>query len=279
MSTIKTLRSLTASLMWAWALTCSFVDGAQPTQQDPKPDAKPSESQTQEPATQEPANAPKQEPISADAKSWALYEPAESRASFKMPVKPSLKQRMYTPVEGQPPIKIHNYLGVFNDDKGLLLFNYHDLYQKPGEAAVEETLKLAMLESISSLGGRLISEQKIRYRTNPGRTFEFRFAREKEAVFYKGIARVFLVGNRQYQVAVMMEEDKFDLKISDAFLNSLRLIEPEPESKEGTESTQKDSTEDKTNLPESETKPESDSTEDGAEPKLKLPLGDDGVRQ
>lgn len=285
MFTTKPLRFLLANLMSVLVLTYS-AGAAQPTQQDSKSEIIVSDSKNPQLSTQEADSPSAQGPVSANSKDWNLFEPKDSRASFKMPVKPTLKQRMFTPVEGQPPIKIHNFLGVFNDDKGLLLFNYHDLYQAPADAAIEETLKEAMLESISSVRGRLVSEQKIRYRTNPGRTFEFRFARNE--VFYKGTARIFLVGNRQYQVAVMMEEDKFDKQVADSFLNSLRLSEPEVKAKADSETKMDDtvSTDGKANSAEdSAIKSEDDSdikienvTEEDADSssELKLPLNDDG---
>jgi hypothetical protein len=278
MSTIKIIRFFFASLMWALAVTCVSVGSAQPTQQEPKSEqdgaasnANQSESETPAPTTQKSVTPLKQEPISSDSKTWTLFEPAESRASFRMPVKPSFKQRMYTPVEGQPPIKIHNYLGVFNNDKGLFLFNYHDLNQVPLDSAIEEIFKMAMLESISRVGGRLIKEELIRYRKNPGRMFEFRFA--KNDVFYKGIARIFLIGKRQYQVAVIMEEASFDQKICNSFLNSLTLTEPEAEPKDAADSKKTDSIEEETKLTESE------SEQGDAEPDLQLPLDDDGTLQ
>jgi hypothetical protein len=158
---------------------------------------------------------------------WIENKPEGARAQFKMPMKPVVRERMSTPVATQPPIKIHNFIGTSEDQQQLFLFNYHDLHQAPVETAIEGTMKEAMLQALSSVGARLLAEQPIRYRTNPGKAYEFRFARDEK--IYKGLARIFLVGNRQYQIAVMMKEDGFDQALADKFLNSLRLIEPQSE--------------------------------------------------
>jgi hypothetical protein len=184
------------------------------------------------PASPSAAQEPEKQEEPAD--DWIKSQPEGARAQFKMPVQPVMKERMLTPVPDQPPIKIRIFNGTTKDQTQVYVFNYHDLHQTPADTAIEETLKEAMLQSLSSVRARLIAEQPIRYRTIPGKAFEYRFARGNE--FYKGFARIFLAGNRHYQITVFMKEDRFDQQAADKFLNSFRLFETEPK----TDKTQQD---------------------------------------
>jgi hypothetical protein len=207
----------------------------------PEPEiTKTQESAPSNPAQNEEAQGLRQdEPVTEDTEKWLVIKPAEARAEFKVPRKPQLTERMFTPIDNQPPIKVRNHLLTFNNEKGLFLFSYHDLHQVPAEGAIEETLRGAMHGSILSVNGRLLKpESRIRYHNHPGFSFEFRFANKE--VYFKGFSRVFLVGQRQYQITAILEETSFDEKIANAFLNSLRLIEAETETENSTDAGQKD---------------------------------------
>jgi hypothetical protein len=76
----------------------------------------------------------------------------------------------------------------------------------------------------------MLTHNPIRYGTNPGCYYEFRFSNNQ--VFFKGAARILIVGKRQYQIATFLEEENYDKELALAFLDSFKILEDEPESKE-----------------------------------------------
>jgi hypothetical protein len=191
-------------------------------------DDNPPQVTTTEKTQQEPEGLKEDEPVTADTERWLQFKPEGAFVEIKMPRKPRLTERIMTPIEGQPPIKIKNYVLNFNDNKGIFILTYHDLHEAPVETAVDDTLKEAMLGSVLNVRGRLLSQNRIRYGTHPGYSFEFRLANNN--VFFKGVGRVFLVGKRQYQIAAILEEENYDQKLATAYLDSFTIIEPEPDS-------------------------------------------------
>ncbi len=188
--------------------------------------------------------------VNSDTLLWQDFQPADANAEFKTPAKPRLVERMIVPVPDQPPVKLRSYSVPFNEETGLFLFSYFDLPVEPSEELVNDTLLGAMEGSILSVGGRKLSEgKKIRYRNYPGLAYEFRYAHE--AKVYQGSSRVFLVGPRQFQVTAIMLEEKYDKGTAEAFLNSLRLIEPQPETAEPTEESKDEAAESKEGVTES----------------------------
>jgi len=161
---------------------------------------------------------------------WPIHNPSESRVEFKMPEKPRLSERMFTPIENQPPIKVRNYVGSYQQGNRVMVVNYHDLPELPGEELVDVILESALVGSVANLNGKVLDQKKIRYEEYPGREYRFRFARG-ETVF-RGISRVFLVGQRQYMISLMMKEEEFNDKLADEFLASFRLEEKPAENQQ-----------------------------------------------
>lgn len=186
--------------------------------------------QTDDAAPQKQEGLNEDEPVTKDTSRWIEFKPAGAGAQVKMPRKPRLSERMMTPVEGQPPIKIKNYVLNFDDNKNTLLFSYHDLHEAPVETAIEDTWREAMLGSVLSVRGRLLTHNPIRYGTNLGCYYEFRYANNQ--VFFKGAARILIVGKRQYQIAALLEETKYDQELVLAFLDSFKILEEEEAKKE-----------------------------------------------
>jgi hypothetical protein len=133
-------------------------------------------------------------------------------------------ERMFTPVENQPAIKVRLHLVSFNQGRAASIFSYHDLHAPPATAqTINQTLEGAVIGSLANVYGKLISQQRIRYKENPGLEFAYNYAQGE--TIYRATARVFLVGKRQYQISLLMEDAHFDEALAKAYLNSLRLYE------------------------------------------------------
>lgn len=165
-------------------------------------------------------------------KTWPSHAPEASRMAFQMPDRPRFSERTLTPIEGQAAIRVRNYVGSYDGSRFVLVASFHDLPIVPEERElIKETLEGAMRGSILNLNGKLIESKAIRYVDNPGIEYVFRFAANEQ--IYRGMGRVFLVGQRQYMISAMMLEEKFDDAISEGFLGSFKLIEEIPETELG----------------------------------------------
>ena len=160
-----------------------------------------------------------------DFSDWILKQPTGAEAEFKMPTKPRYVERTFTPVQNQPPIKVRNHIGSI--EFGELIFNYHDLHKTPsGTKEIAKTLDGAVSGGIAIVAGKLISEnQRIKYGKYQGRQFTYLYAANQKVL--RVTARVFIVGRRQYMVAGLMEDDKFDEEKVNLFLNSFRIVKPD----------------------------------------------------
>ena len=178
-----------------------------------------SPSQSRSQATQEP-----QPTFTSDTQGWKLIRPSGADAEVKMPVKPRYIERSFTPVENQPPIKVHLHLASFNQGQAATVFSYHDLNEMPATSKVaDETLTGAVAGSIANVFGKPVSQQKIRYKSYPGREFVYMYAQSDK--IFKVSARVFLVGQRQYQISLLMDNEHYDEAMATAYLNTFRLFE------------------------------------------------------
>ena len=173
--------------------------------------------------------------VTADSANWLEVKPTGANAEFKMPVKPRYVERMFSPIVNQPPIKVRLHIGSFNQKSSAFVFGYHDLQvTPPTQQDIDNTLDGAIVGSIANVQGKPVSQQTIRYGEHPGRAFLYQYAQNNE--IYQVSARVFLVGTRQYQISALMKADGFDEKIAASFLDSFRILVPEPESELETKS-------------------------------------------
>lgn len=157
---------------------------------------------------------------------WILKKPTGAEAEFKMPVQPRYIERSFSPVQNEPPIKVRLHLGTTEDNSATFVFGYHDLHQQPSAGKqTEDTLDGAVRGSVANVAGKLLDHGKIRYGENPGRQFTYLYAQQEKV--YQVVARVLLVGNRQYQLSSIMPRESFDSDLSNQFLNSFRIAKPD----------------------------------------------------
>ena len=144
-----------------------------------------------------------------------------------MPNKPRYVEREFTPVQGQPPIKVHLHQSVVDQGSTAYLFVYNDLHETPiDQPTIDKILDGAVKGSVINVGGQLLSKpEKFKFKNSFGRQFSCRYTQgEKQFIV---TARVFLIGKRQYQFTFIMLESRFDEHLAAKYLNSFKLVEPE----------------------------------------------------
>jgi len=181
---------------------------------------------TAQPQASAPTTAQQETKKPADGE-WRTIQPSEANAIFDMPKKPIYKERVFKPVIDQPEIKVRLHLATVNQGKTSFIFGYHDIHETPKDRkTLEKALDGAVRGSVVNVNGQLTSKPtKIRFLTHMGRQFAYLYAQGDKR--YVVVARVFIVGRRQYQISCIMLESIFDENLASKFLNSFKLVEPE----------------------------------------------------
>ena len=155
---------------------------------------------------------------------WRVISPTDALATFMLPKKPKYVERTFPPVSNKPPVKVHLYRATVNDGKESYVFGYHDLHKLPVNAAeINRILEGAVRGSVGNVEGELLSNvTEIRFKKYPGRQFNYRYKHGEE--LYVVLARVFVVGQRQYQITSLSHESAYNEKLATNFLNSFKLV-------------------------------------------------------
>lgn len=156
------------------------------------------------------------------ADQWVAMDPTGARASFEMPERPRYVERQFTPVEGQPPIKVRLHIATVYDGKATFVFGYHDLHEQPkNKTEIRSTLDGAVRGSVLNVAGRLGGKVE-ELNKGTARQFGYSYADKRSGTQYGAVTRVFLVGRRLYQATCSMELAIFDENICGKYLNSVR---------------------------------------------------------
>ena len=164
---------------------------------------------------------------------WSELNPTGSRAKFKMPAKPRFVERTFTPVKGQPPIKVRLYIGTTANGSVSFTVNYNDMSDPPrGAKAIANTLEGVMRVSVANVAGQLLNKRETEAKRSlglpVGRQFAFAFTDNKDNQ-YVALSRAFIKGRRLYQLTVLMEvtdEQPFNEEVAARFLNSFQIVKP-----------------------------------------------------
>lgn len=176
------------------------------------------------PATSKQSQDGGTESKSGDQPEWRVISPSGSNVELEYPNKPRYIERKFTPVEGQPPIKVRIYLTSIDEGRAAFVFSYHDLHETPTtKAEIDAVLSGAIQGSIVNVGGREVAQNHIPNSKYPGRSFVYLYAQKQK--IYQVAARVVLVGNRQYQVSALMEREGYDVDMAARFLDSLKILD------------------------------------------------------
>ena len=155
---------------------------------------------------------------------WLKLNPTGSRAKFEMPAKPRFVERTFTPVKGQPPIKVRLYIATTSEGLANFTFSYNDMSEAPrGRIGVTNTLDGVIRGSLANVSGQLLSKTEIALKGVKGRQFAYGFVDNKDNQ-YITLSRAFIKGQRLYQLSAVMDERVFNETVAARFLNSFQIV-------------------------------------------------------
>ncbi len=122
---------------------------------------------------------------------------------------------------------IHQYIKTVNKGTANFVFVYHDLHVPMNNNKTRNnTLDGAVRGAQARLIGKLISVKAIKHLNKyPGREFVFVVSQGDSILRFS--CRVFLVGQRLYQLNVVMMDNAFDERMANKFLDSFKLVKME----------------------------------------------------
>ncbi len=149
---------------------------------------------------------------------WQRFISEDGTFSIEMPGKPKASKIILPVEDGQ------TYLNVFMvDEKKDFVFSiaYVDFsYEVLQKKTEEQILNDARDGAILNVQGTLLSESEVSIKQHPGREIMIRSI-DGESIIK---ARVFLAGNRQYQLMVITSNDKVESFTVRRFLDSFNIL-------------------------------------------------------
>ncbi len=156
---------------------------------------------------------------------WFTISDDVSNAEFRLPGKPKYIERTFNPIAGRNAIVNHRYVVYLN---GVSSFEYSwkDLHEVPATPKeLNDALDGCVKGAVVNVIGQLDRMDKIRPGKVPGREFDFSFSladpKTKTSTMYSGRSRVFIKGNRRYQLDVLTPQGKEDATATAKLFDSL----------------------------------------------------------
>jgi hypothetical protein len=149
---------------------------------------------------------------SAQAPPWTKYSSPEGRFTVLMPADP-MREEQSKETRGE---KVVMRFFTAGSEKGIFIVAYAD-YRMSG---VKQELDANRDSFLRGMKATLLSESDIKLRENPGR--EIRAERDRLSIR----SRIFLVGQRYYQVVAITPATLPGNLEADRFLNSFELMTP-----------------------------------------------------
>lgn len=167
------------------------------------------------------------EPIYTADSQWVTVSPADVGARFAMPVEPEYVTIQFDDVIKDHVMTIHQYRETINNGTVNFVFVYHDLHVPMKDMKVRNnTLDGAVLGARVRLLGKLLSVKRIKH-LNRYHGREFVFVANQGDNILKFSCRAILVGQRLYQLNIVMMEDAFDQKLVNKYFDSFKLVKLE----------------------------------------------------
>ena len=163
--------------------------------------------------------------ITEQSDGWFTISDSVSNAEVRLPGKPKYIERAFSPIAGRDAVVNHRYVVYLN---GISSFEYSwkDLHDVPATAkSLNEALDGAVKGTVVNVIGQLDRMDKIRSGKVPGREYDFSFSlanpKTKTSTMYSGRSRVFIKGNRRYQLDVLTPQGKEDAEATKKLFDSL----------------------------------------------------------
>jgi hypothetical protein len=157
--------------------------------------------------------------LCAEDKKPVSFTSKEGKFTVAVPEKPSSKTSKVPSDAG--PIEVHMFV-VDQKDRAYIM-SYND-YPPASVGNAEKMMNTVIEGNAKSLKGKVVADEKITIgkKNHPGRAITIEIGGDKKQI-YK--ARVYLVGNRLYQVVALGPDDFAESKIVEDYLKSFTIEE------------------------------------------------------
>ncbi|MBD2329372.1 hypothetical protein [Alkalinema sp. FACHB-956] len=151
---------------------------------------------------------------------WKTFSPAGGGFSILMPGTPKKSSHLVKTQTGAT-IELIGYVVDLGPSKGGYLVLYSDMPLSGNEDSnqIQQILDNVMNGGLSRVPGELVSYQTFALNGYPGREVTFRIDGN-----ITGKVRMFLVGNRLYQLLAFTTQEKATAKSVNGFFNSFKLV-------------------------------------------------------
>ena len=156
---------------------------------------------------------------------WFTITDDVSATEFRLPGKPKYLERTFSPIMGRDAVVNHRYV-VYPSDVSSFEFSWMDLHEAPAtQKQLNEAFDGAVRGSVVNVIGQLDRMDKIKSGKIQGREFDFTFnvanPKAKTDYVFSGRSRIFISGNRRYQLDVITLQGKEDAAATKKFFDSL----------------------------------------------------------
>ncbi len=154
---------------------------------------------------------------------WQDFDCPEAACTMQFPSKPTKEVREIKTVLGKQKLAI--YAVELEQGRLAYLFSFTDYPPGFGKLATpEKALDGAREGMLKAVSGKLVREEKIKIDGFPGRYLVYSGQQDNQT--YTGNAKVYLVGDRLYQLQVLGFPGAFNQANADKFFKSFKRVKP-----------------------------------------------------
>ncbi len=162
--------------------------------------------------------------ITEQSDGWFTVVDDASNTEVRLPGNPKYLERSFSPIAGREAVVNHRYV-VYPNKESSFEFSWMDLHEAPTTMKqLNESLEGAVKGSVVNVLGQLVQMEKIPGGVN-GREYEFTFSvanpKDKKDYVFSGRSRVFIKGNRRYQLDAIAIQGKEDAEATKQLFDSL----------------------------------------------------------
>jgi len=162
--------------------------------------------------------------IEQQSDGWFTVVDEVAQVEVRLPGKPTYKEITFSPIKGRPSVVNHFYNTLFNNEISID-YSWMDLHDKQQGKQLSDALDGAVKGAVVNVFGQLDQMTKIKSGKIHGREFSFSFqfpTPKGKTLVLSGKSRIFIQGNRQYQLNVIAplgkENDELVTKLFDSLI-------------------------------------------------------------
>lgn len=157
---------------------------------------------------------------------WQKVSPKGCNAELMMPGEPKVRVNRFRPVFDEPFINVKTCVVPYDGGQTVFVFSWHDLHAEPtSKKQQREVLDGAVRGTVGLVVGVKESDESMTLRKYPGRKFTYSFLLKEQQL--KSDAEVILIGRRQYLLATIFKEQKYDPELSEKYFQSFNPFDPD----------------------------------------------------